>query len=95
MDDDVETESLLDDEILSLLGGCRSWVGVAPGWMSLSAGRRGRRRRALSGAVCVSAGVRVGLLAGRLCVRGAPTAWRGPKGGYDVGGVQRISGVTA
>ena len=31
MDDDVETESLLDDEILSLLGGCRSWVDVAVG----------------------------------------------------------------
>ncbi|EEZ78833.1 hypothetical protein HMPREF0972_00180 [Actinomyces sp. oral taxon 848 str. F0332] len=45
MDDDVETESLLDDEILSLLGGCRSWAGVSPGRMSLSAGRRGRRRR--------------------------------------------------
>ena len=54
MDDDVETESLLDDEILSLLGGWRSWVGVSPGRMSLSAGRGG-----------------------------------------DVGGVRRMSGVTA
>ena len=32
--------------------------------------------------------------AGRLCARGAPTAWRDPKDGYDVGGVRRICGVT-
>ena len=33
--------------------------------------------------------------AGRLCVRGAPTAWRDPKDGCDVGGVRRICGATA
>ena len=47
MDDDVETESLLDDEILSLLGGCRSWVDVAvgreEGATSAGAFRRGLR----------------------------------------------------
>lgn len=32
--------------------------------------------------------------AGRLCARGAPTAWRDPKDGYDVGGVRRMRGVT-
>ena len=56
MDDDVETESLLDDEILSLLGGCLSWVDVAvgreEGATSADAFRRGLR---FSGRSCRSA----------------------------------------
>ena len=81
--DETGAKSLLDDEIF-----------VATGRMSLSAKAFGDvGGGAPSGAVCVSVGVRVGLLAGRLCARGAPTAWRDPKDGYDVGGVRRICGA--
>ena len=102
--DETGAESLLDDEIFVATGGT-PLSAKAFGDVGGRLQARSAFRQAFA-SVCLRdgsayAGRRNGLphstfrLRGRLCARGAPTAWRGPKDGYDVGGVRRMCGATA